>query len=599
MNSFYIAILILLPIVYIDYVSASRSVSSEPDQESNTTQTWEHSLPLNPLEESQENDQRLILNQRASHCIQTPKSLSFCSSSFGWASNMRLPNQLGHRSASELENAILSQQPISTLLNSFKNESKLDCKIEHVKLMLCTIIAPPCLGVNLKPCGQLCLTARGSCKHVLHSVGVEWPKFFDCKKFPRQRSDNICIRQQPALHSLETVRNSSSEILDKSASQTEVCLQREATTTTATPLASTSTKRIKTKRRRKDKTSNKKRYDANATTTTTTSSLSPYSTTLFTSPVAVDLSEPTTATPSTTVSEKVAVTTEMLQATTTVAPSSAKPSEPLAKKKILSGTSGHIVTDRPEVDYSSMPINVIDDLTQLLCSNSPDWLIKAKLTDNQLVMAVKRRKIKIRSYRQIFDRLVSSEQALNVTDTPTINSRSNSSSISSSGRRGIATNLHLTLPNSTVFVTAIGSTMYAQPLTEALSRASESQSHSSNQHTKSTGRTYLISGSGGSNSTGNKLTSVFVVWPGSRSNIDPKSRANLNIIKTYRDFKLRGFNVCQSPSPATAKRSPNHFPNNTSMLTTESSLPPTSNSPSKASNRSRASKQTRKTSQQP
>ena len=54
-----------------------------------------------------------------------------------------------------------------------------------------------------------------------------------------------------------------------------------------------------------------------------------------------------------------------------------------------------------------------DDAVRLLCLQSPDWLIKAKLTDARLMAAARKKILKIRAYRPIFGFPLASTTAAN------------------------------------------------------------------------------------------------------------------------------------------------------------------------------------------
>lgn len=435
------------------------------------------------------------------YCITTPQKLNFCSK---WGSFMRMPNLVGHKTTNELIDAMSSSLfPIHELTN-------VQCKAsEQLKLLVCATMSPICLDLIIPPCRHLCMTAKSSCRLALQREHIEWPKFLDCRKFPRGPEN--CIGRQPPLLINESVTNQ--DVVHHGFNRNVTSI----------------------KRRRKDKKDGK--LTTNGTQITTIENLSTDQTVIS----SIDFSTitPTTEQPSTTITTDLPSSTTLstdatqtitMKTTTTTA--SSLSSTTAAVKQ----TNGQVVTDLSQVDYSSMPISVTDDLMQLLCSTSPEWLIKTKLTDYQLLTAVKKRELKIRNYRQIFGYLVNKDVNNQQNNTITSNSRTTNSS-----SKLIPASFYLTLSETTVFVTAMGSTLYTQPLTDALSRVGKSQTSA---ELRSSGRYYLISGLGSANTT--KSASVFVVLPNSRTPVvDSDSRGNFDIIKTYREFKLKGSNVCQ------------------------------------------------------
>lgn len=518
------------------------------------------------------------------YCIPTPQKLDFCSSSLGWAPNMRLPNLVGHKSALDL-NQVLASYPIEELAN-------VQCKTsEQLKLLVCSTMAPICLDLINLPCRHLCMMAKSGCRLALQRFGLEWPKFLDCRRFPRGPEN--CIGRQPTIVTGE--------------------LLTFANHSHTTPGLVSPNSTLSTKRRRKEKKHRKlpiiksstattmapDRADQNAMTLTTTevppsqqtmstsfpttSQQSPVETEVgplnLTTPPMSSNSEPTKWAPTPAVSTAQPPKASTATDTTSSTVKSDQP-DSVATSPTRKQTTTELVTvtELAHVDYSSMPISQTDDLTQLLCSRSPDWLIKTRLTDNQLLSAVKRRKLKIRNYRQIFGPLtgVNSYRDVNMTNptiTPapmtTINSTSSQANntisrqvrAGSAGRPSSPASFYVSLADSTVFVTAMGSTLYTQPLTNALAKAGEFQD--------SPGRNYLISGFNNENST-TKLSSIFVVLPNSRiSSSDIDSRGSFNILKTYREFKLRGSNVCQPHQKSTGN---DGGPQNSNNMTATSTV---------------------------
>lgn len=480
-------------------------------------------------------------------CIATPQNMSFCSTKLAWAPTMAMPNLLGHKSEDEL-NAFLSLYPFQEMAN-------VKCKASHqLKLLLCSVVAPVCLDASSIPCRQLCVTVRSSCEPAIKRQGLEWPKFLDCRRFPRKNQNDNCIERQPML-------------ISTGSSQIAACVHNR------NELYMTNLTKSNVKRKRKEKknrtmvislgkttlpsSSSSSTNATNTDSTTINSSATPEfflakenngtsinATTpaikfdsMITSSLGIQpsstLENTTTASTTTTTVPLSSTSTEYL---ITTAPSVAPISNTVNLLETKTqGNDNETTTMNLNVptldensfrqDYVSMPVNVTNDLTQLLCSTSPDWLIKTKLSDGQLINAVTKRKLKVRSYLQIFGgNLATKDGAISTTAQPL------------SSEKSIRSNLHLELSNATVFVAPLGADLYTQPI----SRASESNQDSA--QLKKTVRYYLIAGTGANDST--KLTSIFILWPSGKVTMSSDSQGSVNIIKTYREFKHKGLRVC-------------------------------------------------------
>ena len=96
------------------------------------------------------------------------------------------PNLMGHQDQSE---AMAEVHPYNAL-------TKIKCS-KDIQLFLCSMYAPPCLhqwDKPLKPCRDLCESARKGCESLMKHFGYDWPKAFDCSKFPPADSEeDICI----------------------------------------------------------------------------------------------------------------------------------------------------------------------------------------------------------------------------------------------------------------------------------------------------------------------------------------------------------------------------------------------------------------------
>lgn len=471
-----------------------------------------------------------------SYCIQRPARYQVCSSVLDYGHFMRLPNNVGHKNEVEL------MQQTNSLMENLPN---VQCEaISQLKLVLCSLLSPSCLNAVVLPCRQSCFLARTTCRAPMQRLGLEWPTFLDCRQLPASQEN--CIGRTLSLVNVS---------LDLTKSESSI--------SPSSPVSST-------KRRRKMKKV-KNTTTTSTTTTTTTTSTPPLNNDLTsTSTHAPDLTvnlNPSTTTTTTSQGSSVDTSTESVMSydapekrptdTTPLAPQTFTPNPTVEVPTTHS--QGSLTTLASEVasnstspapspdDYSSMPINVTNDLTQLICSSSPDWLIKTKLTDNQLLVAARKRDLKVRVFRQVFGSLVDSEAIRNATRAPA--SQKPLFTRSNSNRTKSTTNLSFNLSNNTMFISAVGTTLYTQPLTNAL-RAKDHLANHSNQMSNGTtshktGRYYLISGTGSSTSTA-KLANVFIVWPNFHrgANSESDSRASRQILKTYREFKLSGYKVC-------------------------------------------------------
>lgn len=525
-------------------------------------------------------------SEAQSYCIQRPVSLNFCGSTLDYGDYMRLPNLIGHKNENEL----------SEIYSLMQNLSKVQCEaMSQLKLVLCSLLSPVCLDTYILPCRQSCLLAKSSCRQSMDQKGLRWPSFLDCRRLPASHGN--CVGR-----TLAVVFTNNSTNFD---TITENINLRNRTTAT-------------NKRRRKMKKvrpSNRTvTTAATATTTTTTTTSAPAASkadsggdyslhNILTTPPEIITSSPTLGSTTPAINNDISVTnTATVQAynnypttsgaqddslthesfttvsstdsLSTVAPkvSVTESSSPIATIALTlpSTTRTTTTTTTPNVnpmnhheDYSSMPINITNDLTQLICSTSPEWLIKTKLTDNQLQSATQTRDLRVRVYRQVFGSFSSYdiknnsrpyESQSNKLPVPIL-ARNNDTV---RGRTNI-TNLNLTLSNTTMFITAIGPTLYNQPLSNALVSKDRGSSNQADQsHSHKTGRYYLISGTGqGPNSP--KLANVFIIWPNIHRGIasDLDSRANRQILKTYRKFKISGLKVCDRlrSAPMTRRRS--------------------------------------------
>lgn len=501
---------------------------------------------------------------KPSFCITTPQNMSFCTSKLAWAPTTAMPNLLGHRSEDEL-NAFLSLYPLQDLTN-------VKCKASHhFKLMLCSVLTPVCLDASLIPCRHLCIAAKSSCESAFKRQGLEWPKFLDCRRFPRKNQNDNCIERQPAListnlqmttcihdrHELNSTKPSvkRKQKEKKNRSKPAVPGKTKSTTDTTTTSTTAATPFLAKSDPSSENLATKEDYLSSYPTTpgdnfdsSTLSSLDNRSSlltneTIRTITTTTTTTTTTTATPlSSTVSKDLATTS---QSAATIANTIN-----LQEMKSQSNNESTMNLDVPipeessntfRQDYSSMPSNVTNDLTQLICSTSPDWLIKTKLSDGQLVNAVQRRNLKVRSYLQIFGSLANKDGAISSTTQP------------QDSRKSVRTNLHLELSNTTVFIYPLAANLYIQPISEA------SKSNQDSTQFKSTIRYYLIAGTGANDTV--KSTNVFILWPSGKVSMSPDSQGSINVIKTYREFKHKGLRVCSHQGRKQLGRPPQQMTN--------------------------------------
>lgn len=218
--------------------------------------------------------------------------------------------------------------------------------------------------------------------------------------------------------------------------------------------------------------------------------------------------------------------------------------------------TGQSSTDYIPIDKSSMSDSFTDDLIRLICSYSPDWLVKTKLSDSRFMAAIQKQKLKVRYYRPIFGIMASNEKQSSTSDI--ISSITNPTSSFKAPVQLALPNLFLRLTNKTTFITAVGSSVFYQPLNEVpSSRIAGTTEPSSLTDQRiaitNTSRTYLIFGNGSSNATHSKLASSFVVWPTQKNSFSQTSThpdrlrsGSQQIVEAYEAFKLNGAAVCSS-----------------------------------------------------
>ncbi|XP_077426980.1 secreted frizzled-related protein 2 [Vanacampus margaritifer] len=133
-----------------------------------------------PRGEEEEEEQRAYTR---SQCKAIPASLQLCRDME--YSDMRLPNLLGHESMSEAV-----QQASSWIPLVHKR-----CHPDTRKF-LCSLFAPVCLpdlDEAVRPCRSLCEGVERGCAPVMAAFGFPWPPMLDCRAFPADDGDHLCI----------------------------------------------------------------------------------------------------------------------------------------------------------------------------------------------------------------------------------------------------------------------------------------------------------------------------------------------------------------------------------------------------------------------
>ncbi|XP_037121047.1 secreted frizzled-related protein 2-like [Syngnathus acus] len=145
-----------------------------------TSSAWASAGPYEsgaPREESEERP------YKRSQCKAIPASLQLCRDME--YSDMRLPNLLGHESMSEAV-----QQASSWIPLVHKR-----CHPDTRKF-LCSLFAPVCLpdlDEAVRPCRSLCEGVERGCAPVMAAFGFPWPPMLDCRAFPADDGEHLCI----------------------------------------------------------------------------------------------------------------------------------------------------------------------------------------------------------------------------------------------------------------------------------------------------------------------------------------------------------------------------------------------------------------------
>lgn len=95
------------------------------------------------------------------------------------------PNLMGNQNQDDAAGQIHNYQPLV----------KIKCSAD-IQLFLCSMFAPVCtiLEEPLKPCRDLCESAREGCERLMNKFGYDWPAAFDCSRFPNPESE-LCMHK--------------------------------------------------------------------------------------------------------------------------------------------------------------------------------------------------------------------------------------------------------------------------------------------------------------------------------------------------------------------------------------------------------------------
>eukprot|EP00794_Sanderia_malayensis_P008126 gene8126-8996_t len=97
------------------------------------------------------------------------------------------PNILGHETQREANQGIVTFAPLL----------RINCSPDLLQF-LCSLYAPVCMSMSstlhlLPPCRHHCKKVRKGCVKVLKTYGFRWPEAFKCNKFPKKKSNSLCV----------------------------------------------------------------------------------------------------------------------------------------------------------------------------------------------------------------------------------------------------------------------------------------------------------------------------------------------------------------------------------------------------------------------
>jgi len=97
------------------------------------------------------------------------------------------PNLMGNNNQEEAGESITQYHPLI----------KIKCSAD-IQLFLCSMYAPLCTPnwpQPIKPCRDLCESAKKGCESLMKQFGYNWPDAFDCSKLPLDGDGEICMQK--------------------------------------------------------------------------------------------------------------------------------------------------------------------------------------------------------------------------------------------------------------------------------------------------------------------------------------------------------------------------------------------------------------------
>jgi hypothetical protein len=139
-------------------------------------------------------------------CLPIPADMALCRGMN--YTRMRLPNELGHNTLTEVLEQAHSWVPLANV----------HCHPD-TRLFLCSLFAPICLGDSsappILPCRSLCQAVRSGCERKMLRYNFTWPDMLNCDRYPVD--NDMCIEPQH--------RNSKTGKLNESAGNVYYCKQ--------------------------------------------------------------------------------------------------------------------------------------------------------------------------------------------------------------------------------------------------------------------------------------------------------------------------------------------------------------------------------------
>ncbi|XP_041470653.1 uncharacterized protein LOC121420173 isoform X1 [Lytechinus variegatus] len=102
----------------------------------------------------------------------------------------RFPNHLNHE----------RQEDAALELHQFAPLVQVQCSPD-LQDFLCSVYMPPCSSdQEIKPCRELCESARSGCEPLMNKFGFNWPETLDCAQFPSAAGANCFSKDKLTLH---------------------------------------------------------------------------------------------------------------------------------------------------------------------------------------------------------------------------------------------------------------------------------------------------------------------------------------------------------------------------------------------------------------